>query len=74
MASAIAMRNGLEAEAALERAATGEYIRPILLLQAEPHYQTRPDALTVEVLETALREDHFIPKEQIAVATGDERG
>ena len=74
MAAAIGQRESLEAEAALERAATQEYIRPILLLQAEPHNQDRPDALTVEVLEAALREDHHIPVDQIAVHTGDEKG
>ncbi len=74
VASAIAMRGELEKEAAAERGVTGEYIRPILLLQAEPHDQNRPDALTVEVVEQALREEHFIPAEQIAVATGTERG
>ncbi|MDP1587565.1 MAG: DEAD/DEAH box helicase family protein [Prosthecobacter sp.] len=74
MAAAIAMRGDLEREAELERKDTGEYIRPILLLQAEPHHQDRPDALTVEVLEKALREDHHIPEAQIAVHTGDEKG
>lgn len=74
MASAIAMRGELDREAALEKSATGEYIRPILLIQAEPHDQDRPDALTVEVIEAALREEHFIPEKEIAVATGKERG
>jgi len=74
MASAIAMRGELEKEADAERKATKEYIRPILLLQAEPHDKDRPDALTVEVVEKALREEHFIPEAQIAVATGTERG
>lgn len=74
MAAAIAMRGDLEREAELERKETGEYIRPILLFQAEPHHQDRPDALTVEVLEKALREDHHIPEVQIAVHTGDDKG
>ena len=74
MASAIAMRGDLEKEAELERQETGEYIRPILLFQAEPHHQDRPDALTVEMLEQALREEHHIPAAQIAVHTGDEKG
>lgn len=74
MAAAIAMRGDLEREAELERQETGEYIRPILLFQAEPHSKERPDALTVEVLEKALREDHHIPEAQIAVHTGDEKG
>ncbi len=74
VASAIAMRGELEKEAAAEREATGEYIRPILLLQAEPRDQARPDALTVEVVEKALREEHHVPEEQIVVATGERRG
>jgi len=74
MAAAIAQREALEAEAALERAETGEYIRPILLFQSEPHNKDRPDALTFEVLEAALREEHHIPANQIAVHTGDEKG
>ena len=73
VASAIAMRGELEKEAEAEKAATGENIRPILLLQAEPHDQDRPDALTVEVVEKSLLEEHHIPKTQIAVATGDRR-
>jgi type III restriction enzyme len=74
VASAIAMRGELEKEAATEREATGEYIRPILLLQAEPRDQGRPDALTVDVVEKALREEHHIPEAQIVVATGERRG
>lgn len=74
MAAAIAQRESLEAEAALERVETGEYIRPILLLQAQPHNQAQPDAPTVEKLVEALREDHYIPASQIAVHTGNEKG
>jgi type III restriction enzyme len=74
MAAAIAQRESLEAEAALERDETKEYIRPILLFQAEPHHKDRPDALTFEVIEAALREEHHIPAEQIAIHTGDEKG
>lgn len=73
MASAVAMRGELEKEAELERTATSEYIRPILLLQAEPHSQERPDALTVEVLEKTLREEYFVPEAQLAVHTGIRR-
>lgn len=74
MTSAIAMRGQLETEAKAEQSETGEYIRPILLFQSEPHDQNRPDALTVEVLEKSLREEHNIPENQIAVATGTVRG
>lgn len=74
LTAAIATLGDLQTEADAERKATGEYIRPILLFQAEPHDKDRPDALTVEVLEKALREEHNIPEKQIAVATGSERG
>ena len=74
MTAAIAMRGELEVHANAERKETGEYIRPILLFQAEPRDKNRPDALTVEVLEKSLREEHNIPENQIAVATGTERG
>ena len=73
MSSAVAMLAELQKEAVLERTATGEYIRPILLLHAEPRDQDRPDALTVEVLENSLKTEFFIPKEQIAVATGERK-
>jgi len=56
---------GIELEMEAEKTATGEVTRPILLLQAEPHDQDRPDALTVE---QSLIEEHHIPKTQIAAA------
>jgi type III restriction enzyme len=73
MTAAIAMRGDLENEARLERKETGEYIRPILLFQGEPHNQER-ETLTVEVIEKALREEHHIPQAEIVVHTGDEKG
>ena len=69
---AVAARNQLEETARLEKAETGEYIRPIVLLQAQPrdaHRQT----LTVEVLENSLLQDHHIPANQIARATGEDK-
>ncbi|MBL9115769.1 MAG: DEAD/DEAH box helicase family protein [Verrucomicrobiaceae bacterium] len=73
VAAAIAMRGDLEKEAEMERNETGEYIRPILLFQGEPHSKER-ETLTVEVIEKALREEHYIPEAQIVVHTGDEKG
>jgi type III restriction enzyme len=63
----------LQAEADQEKALTGEYIRPILLLQAQPDYANRT-SINVETVQRALREQFHIPDEQIAVATGTERG
>ena len=46
-----------------------DYIRPIVLFQAQPKDQE----VTVEVLRTYLIESENIPADQIAVATGDQR-
>jgi type III restriction enzyme len=71
VASAVSTRNQLEEMAREEREQTGEYIRPILLLQAQPNYKNRV-SITVEVVEKCLLNDHLIPKAQIARATGDD--
>ena len=70
---AITLRKHLEEVALAERRATGEYIRPIMLLQAQPKSQTH-DTLTVEVVEQCLLEDFNIPAEQIRRATGTDKG
>jgi type III restriction enzyme len=70
ISQAVAKRNELEALARIERNATGEYLRPIVLLQAQPH---RQNALTqtVEVVKECLLKDNQIPENQIAIATGE---
>ena len=50
-----------------ETATTGEKLRPIMLLQAQP--EAGPAAITVAVLKQALIEDFQVPAEQIAIAT-----
>ncbi len=72
LGEAIGVRNGLEKAAARERQQTGEYIRPIMLLQAQPKSKER-QTVTVETVEKALLDDWRIPKEQIARATGEDR-
>ncbi len=72
LTDAIAQRNTLELEAEKEREETGEYIRPVMLIQAQPRYKDR-ETLTVEVVEKCLLEEHNIPKEQIARATGEDK-
>jgi type III restriction enzyme len=69
ISQAIAKRNELDAIARRERAETGEYIRPIVLLQAQPTYKNRP-SIHVQAVKAQLLEEK-IPEEQIAVATGD---
>ena len=59
-------------DAEKEREETGEYIRPIMLIQAQPRRRDR-ETLTVEVVEKCLLEEHGIPEEQIARATGEDK-
>jgi type III restriction enzyme len=70
ISQAIARRNELEAIARAERAETGEYLRPIVLLQAQPTYKSKP-SINVEAVKECLLKDNHIPGDQIAIATGD---
>lgn len=70
--SAVDKRNELERIAVAEGQKTREYLRPILLLQAQPRSQDR-QTITVDVLQRSLQEDFAIPPDQISVATGEQR-
>lgn len=72
LADAVSMRNYLEKVANQEYQITGEYIRPVLLIQAQPNRKDR-ESITWEIVEKHLIEDHRIPKDQIAVETGQRR-
>lgn len=65
----------LDGFAEVERAGTGDYLRPIMLLQAQP-LRSGKQTVSVEVVESCLIEDYNIPAEQIIRATGkdDELG
>lgn len=54
-----------------ERAKSGEYLRPIMLLQAQPRRQNQT-TITVDVVENCLINDYRIPPEQIKRATGED--
>ncbi len=58
----------LTEKARLEGLATGDAVRPVMLLQAQPN--AGPAAITVEVLKRVLIEDFRVPAAQIAIATG----
>lgn len=61
----------LEMAAQAERSDTGEYIRPIILFQAQAKSKTDPHRLTPEVVVQFLTDDKRIPRDQIAIhATG----
>ncbi len=72
LGDAIALLDKLKGEAEKEDAQTGEYIRPIMLLQAQPHYQNKT-SITVETVKKTLIDQFHIPEEQIAIATGEIR-
>jgi len=67
-ADAINIRRKLEMQAENERQTTGRYIRPIVLFQAQP--KNNADSTTYEKNKATLIEAG-IPKEQIAIKTGD---
>jgi type III restriction enzyme len=65
----IACLNKLQSKAEEEQKLTGDYLRPIMLLQAERH-DTERETLTPEKVKKALIEDFGTPEEQVAIATG----
>lgn len=71
ISQAVAQRNELDAIARGERAGTGEYIRPIVLLQAQPSFKNKP-SVNVEAVRECLIKDNHIPEQEIAIATGDQ--
>ena len=65
---AITFRNRLEAAAVRERAATGRYVRPIVLFQAQP--RNSEDSTTFENIKEGLLKAG-IPANQIAIKTAE---
>ena len=63
----------LEVLAQEEEKQRGDYIRPIVLLQAQPRCEGR-ETLTVDIVKKALLDDFKVPPDQVAVATGEIRG
>ena len=68
VADAIDLRNNLEKQATDAEEAGGEYIRPIVLFQAQP--RTGAESATFEKLREKLKEAG-IPDEQIAIKTAE---
>jgi type III restriction enzyme len=66
---AIVQLNQLQQKAEQEQQAGGEYLRPIMLLQAERR-DAEHETLTPEKVKTALIEDFGLPENEIAIATG----
>jgi len=67
---AIQMQRSLETLALEEQRETGEYIRPIVLFQAQ---SVNRNDINVEALKQTLTGDFKLPEDQIAIATGTTR-
>ncbi len=72
LGDAIGLLKHLDAEARQEEAQTGEHMRPIMLLQAQPEYKDKA-SITVGVVEAKLKE-FGIHESEVCVHTGDRRG
>ena len=71
LGDAIGLLKELQDDAEKEIAEGGKYLRPVMLLQAQPKSQERP-SITVDLVKQKLREFN-VPEEQIAIQTSDIR-
>jgi type III restriction enzyme len=67
---AIIQLEELDAVAGRERAATAEFIRPVMLIQSEAKSKER-ETLHAETVRAMLHDDFKVPPEHVVVATGD---
>ncbi|MHB9138978.1 MAG: DEAD/DEAH box helicase [Victivallaceae bacterium] len=72
LADAIAQRADLEQRAQIEYQKTGEYIRPLMLLQAQNRSKNQ-ETMDSDFIKKTLLEEFKVPEFQIAVATGETR-
>ncbi len=73
LADAIGRRDALHKLADEERRAGAPYLRPIVLIQAEPR-RAGVETLDFEKVRQELITNHAIPASEIVVATGEEKG
>lgn len=73
LADAIARREELYHLADGERRSGANYLRPVVLIQAEAR-RTGVETLDVDKVRDELISNHRIPAEEIVIATGEERG
>lgn len=72
IADALAWLDEMVTTAKEEERETGEFIRPVMLVQAEPKSKLRK-TLHTDVIRDMLKTDFNVPEAHIAVATGDSR-
>lgn len=73
LADAIACREGLQTVADKEYRQGGNYLRPIVLIQAEAR-RTGVETLDTAKVKQELIANHNIPDHEIVIATGEEKG
>lgn len=73
ISDAMAWLDELTATARAEENITGEFVRPVMLVQAEPRSKDRP-TLHADEVRKLLIEDFRVPEEHIVIATGDSKG
>lgn len=73
LAMAIDQRDQLTQLAAREHAAGAPYLRPLVLIQSEPKSKLK-ETRHAEWVKKELMDNHHVPEEEIAIATGSERG
>lgn len=73
LADSIAKREALQRLAEQEQRQGASYLRPIVLIQAEPRREGT-QTLDVEHVRDELINNHNIPSDEIAIATGEIRG
>lgn len=73
LADAIGRRDALHKLADEEVRTGSPYLRPLILIQAEPR-RTGVDTLDVDRVKSELVTNHGIPSSEIVVATGEEKG
>ncbi|GAA5482171.1 DEAD/DEAH box helicase [Haloferula sargassicola] len=73
LAMALDQREQLGIIAAKDHAAGAPYLRPLVLIQAEPK-SARKETRHAEWVKRELIENHNVPEEEIVIATGSERG
>ncbi|MCP5545171.1 MAG: DEAD/DEAH box helicase family protein [Akkermansiaceae bacterium] len=73
LASAIDRREQLHEAARQEHNSGAEYLRPLVLIQAQPR-RKGVETLDVDAVKAELVSNHNIPEKEIVIATGEERG
>lgn len=73
ISDAMAWLDELSATAHHEEALGGDFVRPVMLVQAEPKNKDKP-TLHADEVKRLLTEDFRVPEEHIAIATGESRG